>query len=133
MYPPSPPLTSSARPFFTDLYHLVAALPKYSFPSSVEEEDRNAVLGLWRTPGQDGKMFLPADKRRRMNSAGLSSSTSTGSASQSDVDMEKGDSYGVMLDLEPASNPPPHTVYHYFPPLVVFRVSRVLHFGSFGS
>lgn len=53
-----------------------------------------------------------------MNSS--TTSTSSGMANIDD-DVEKG-SLAEMRDLEPASNPPPRTLYHYCRPLIVFRV-----------
>lgn len=45
--------------FYEDLYHLVAPLPKYSFPSLSREDDRASILGLWRQPNEDGFTPLP--------------------------------------------------------------------------
>ncbi|KAM0749178.1 UPF0187-domain-containing protein, partial [Meredithblackwellia eburnea MCA 4105] len=90
--------------YYEDLYHLVLALPKYSFPSSVEEEDRTGLLGLWRTPmGDDGKCCIPSSARRRGTAApGVVTPLTT-------------------IELKPASNPPPTTIYHYCPPLIMLR------------
>lgn len=84
----------------------------------MQSDDRSEVLGLWRTPGPDGKVHIPAEKRRRMNSS--TTSTSSGMANIDD-DVEKG-SLAEMRDLEPGSNPPPRTLHHYCRPLIVFRV-----------
>lgn len=110
--------------FYDDLYHLVSALPKYSFPSSVEETDHTAFLTMWRHPGT-AQTFLPANKAAAASSAdSRRRSTTTDCSSTGLIDVEKGiQTEPTLLDLAPASNPPVTNLYHYFPPLLIFRVS----------
>ncbi|KAL8279226.1 hypothetical protein RQP46_008263 [Phenoliferia psychrophenolica] len=106
--------------YYEDLYHLVAALPKYSFPSSVESTEDENILGLWRHPGEDGKTVIPVNKRRP-NDGTVQSSASRSTFASSAIDLEKGLPKPTYLDLAPASNPPANTLYHYCPPLLIFR------------
>ncbi|KAK4704387.1 ion channel-forming bestrophin family protein, partial [Phenoliferia sp. Uapishka_3] len=109
--------------FYEDLYHLVAALPKYSFPSSVDATEETAVLGLWRHPGADGKTFVPANMRRPQGAATpMSTSTLASSSAGGYCDLEKGNGDPRFIELLPASNPPKPTLYHHCPPLLLFRV-----------
>ncbi|KAK4704392.1 ion channel-forming bestrophin family protein, partial [Phenoliferia sp. Uapishka_3] len=119
---------------WTDLYHLISALPKYSFQSSAVGDEHSCLLGLWRTPaGPDGKIMVPAGSihhRGRTGSETLAPSpnelspTPMESAADASApgyfDLEKGGEH-TIIELAPAWNPPPRTMYHYIPLLIIFR------------
>lgn len=97
----------------------------------MEETETTNILGLWRHPNADGKTLLPASKRRGQAEAAtpLSMSTSTCSSGGDYIDLEKGSvAEPTRIDLAPASNPPPNTLYHYCPPLLIFRVRSTAEF-----
>ncbi|KAL8276125.1 hypothetical protein RQP46_011474 [Phenoliferia psychrophenolica] len=105
--------------FYEDLYHLVAPLPKYAFPSTDSDPDQAAVLTLWRHTGTNGKTFVPANKAERISGEQRRRSTASSSGEK---DVEKAlHLEPTTLNLSPASNPPINTLYHYCPPLLVFR------------
>ncbi|KAI5480222.1 Bestrophin/UPF0187 protein [Pseudohyphozyma bogoriensis] len=106
--------------YWEDLFHLVSALPRYSFPSSVTEDTgRDNVLGLWRTPGANGRTVIP--RARRATDLSASASTGTTRSTGMDSELEKGEDQVEVITLGPAHNPPAPTIYHHFPPLVMFR------------
>ncbi|KWU45830.1 UPF0187-domain-containing protein [Rhodotorula sp. JG-1b] len=82
--------------FWDDLYELVKALPRYSFPDSVDDEQppasRETLTGLWRVPRPDAS--TSSDPRNYRTEE---------------------------LRLAPGYNPPEKNVYDYAPILYVFR------------
>ena len=78
-------------------------------------------------------MRLPAHRTRRPRTASASDtlqeaalSGSVSSSASAYLDMEKGtDSSPMVITLAPAENPPSRTLYHYIPPLVIFKASTL--------
>ncbi|GAA5975923.1 hypothetical protein JCM5350_000780 [Sporobolomyces pararoseus] len=111
--------------FYDDLYDLVACLPKYSFPSSVEGNSngsRDDLSGLWRSPGPDGSVSIPVDDYATLTSSPekiLQASTSTAASSQ--LEFEKMKPATRKVRLAPAYNPPKKGLLHYAP---VFRIFK---------
>ncbi|GAA5924122.1 uncharacterized protein JCM15063_005551 [Sporobolomyces koalae] len=109
--------------YYDDLFDLVACLPKYSFPSSVENPngDKEDLNGLWRSPNPDGSITIPIDEVPTLSSASperiLQASTSTSNSSQLDFDKSK--TLTRKVRLAPAYNPPRKGLLHYAP---VFRI-----------
>ncbi|GAA5831208.1 hypothetical protein JCM11251_007795 [Rhodosporidiobolus azoricus] len=123
--------------YYEDLFHLVKALPKYSFPSGIETSDefsREALTGLWRAPLPDGTTAIPVTStgRREPLSASVGTTSSTDSYCASNVDLEKatnGSAIGVLgkdgktrrIELLPAYNAPEKGLTHYAPIFLLFR------------
>ncbi len=127
--------------FYEDLYYLVAPLPKYSFPSTNRDDDRASILGLWRQPNEEGLTPLPyhpADDAAHAHLASSVASRGSGAASprpghaaldmSQSTDASEGEKSAAggpggpgTYPLRPAFNPPKKTIYHAFPPLLVFR------------
>ncbi|TNY24153.1 Bestrophin, RFP-TM, chloride channel-domain-containing protein [Rhodotorula diobovata] len=128
--------------FYDDLYDLVKPLPKYSFPSGIEDSSdvpREAVSGIWRSPLPDGTYVIPTSATSALSSPSGVATPRFGTASTSQLDhldLEKGLSGTVgdfatlpkeggsairQVKLAPGYNPPRRTVYHYAPILRLFR------------
>ncbi|GAA5902503.1 hypothetical protein JCM8208_006905 [Rhodotorula glutinis] len=129
--------------FYDDLYDLVKPLPKYSFPSGIEDPNgvtRETVTGIWRSPLPDGTYVIPTSMTSSMSSSPSGAATPrVGSASTSQlghVDLEKGtagsigelgalpkegDTTSREIKLTPGYNPPPRDLYHYAPAFLLFR------------
>lgn len=134
-----------------DLYDLIKALPRYSFPSSVDDEStptREDLGGLWRTPREDGSVCVPIGYASAVSSAPVSTFSSAGSTvleknasglglSTSSDETKSGvhvcsseHKYKTEeIHLAPGYCPPERSVYDYAPVLLVFRplLRRVLH------
>ncbi|GAA5820190.1 hypothetical protein JCM3770_004815 [Rhodotorula araucariae] len=128
-------------PYYDDLYHLVKALPKYSFPSGIEDPSgikREAVTGLWRSPLPDGTFAVPTASTSSMSSPSQAATPRFGgsaSASQLDnFDLEKGQSGSTaelgtlakdgrtrQVKLAPGYNPPSRSIYDYAPAFLLLR------------
>ncbi|BGO98372.1 hypothetical protein NBRC10513v2_002767 [Rhodotorula toruloides] len=120
--------------YYEDLYELVKPLPKYSFPSGIDDPSgirRDVVTGLWRAPLPDGSTCIPMPATS--GSATLMVGTMSSSALSSHIDLEKG-TFGAeelgelrkepkirKVQLLPGHNPPPFSIYDYAPALLVFR------------
>ncbi|GAA5877549.1 hypothetical protein JCM1840_005839 [Sporobolomyces johnsonii] len=121
--------------FYEDLFDLVACLPKYAFPSSIEDPDaRSNLNGLWRSPHPNGSTFIPVDTYEPSTRPPLNTFSSTASTA---FDLEKGmaseeafHSHLKMqephlktqeLRLAPAFNPPKKGILHYAPVLALFK------------
>ncbi|GAA5978945.1 hypothetical protein JCM10908_002745 [Rhodotorula pacifica] len=135
--------------FWDDLYELVKALPRYSFPNSVDDEQppagREGLAGLWRTPRPDGSVCVPisysssiangqqampgstSSTATRQQSVPMSTMSSTASGASlpeklgSSVSSDDHKLRTAELDLSPGYNPPERSVYEYAPVLRVFR------------
>ncbi|KPV76801.1 uncharacterized protein RHOBADRAFT_51791 [Rhodotorula graminis WP1] len=132
--------------FYDDLYDLVKPLPKYSFPSGIDDQNgiaRETVTGIWRSPLPDGTYVIPTSMTSSMSSSPSGAATPRfGSASTSQLghlDLEKGtvdgidgigelgrvaregDSTSREIKLAPGYNPPPRGLYHYAPAFLLFR------------
>ncbi|GAA6043659.1 hypothetical protein JCM8097_000863 [Rhodosporidiobolus ruineniae] len=122
--------------FYEDLYPLVSFLPKYSFPSGIEDPSglgRDALTGLWRSPMPDGSYVIPVTATSSATPLlGASMHTQTSTTSSGDIDLEKGnvgDEVGVLdkdgkkrkVTLLPGYNPPEKGVYHYAPVFLMFK------------
>lgn len=134
--------------YYADLYHLVAPLPRYSFPSSIEERafddaDGTRVSSLWRSPGPNGAMNLPYDREESSAATSIHDvsvpgtckteqtayfhSAAPSKAGETVLELGQAGRKVRKIYLAPASNPPPPSVYHYAPMLKMFRpVLRVL-------
>ncbi|BGP37119.1 hypothetical protein JCM10450v2_001027 [Rhodotorula kratochvilovae] len=127
-------------PYYDDLYHLVKPLPKYSFPSGIEDPSgikREIVTGLWRAPLPDGTFAIPTAMSLSMSSPSQAATPRFGTASSSqldNLDLEKGqsgstDELGTLpkegttrqIKLAPGYNPPARSIYHYAPAFLLLR------------
>ncbi|GAA6024417.1 hypothetical protein JCM10207_003408 [Rhodosporidiobolus poonsookiae] len=124
--------------FHEDLFELVKMLPKYSFPSGIEEPSgipREVVSGIWRSPLPDGSCAIPIVRGSSATSHPLGASMSSSSSvapSMLNVDLEKGtmtdepatlskDGKTRHIHLAPAYNPPEKGLYHYAPIFLLFK------------
>ncbi|BGP13172.1 hypothetical protein JCM10213_000248 [Rhodosporidiobolus nylandii] len=120
--------------FYEDLYDLVKMLPKYSFPSGIEDPDgltREALTGLWRSPMPDGTTVIPVAAAGARSTAALSASAGTTTSTLSSGDLEKGsiDDLGALpkdskirqIQLAPGYNPPKRGLTHYAPIFLLLK------------
>ncbi|ORY87455.1 Bestrophin, RFP-TM, chloride channel-domain-containing protein, partial [Leucosporidium creatinivorum] len=116
--------------YYEDLYDLIACLPRYAFPSSVasglaaERMERSGILGIWRSPYVNGETLLPCDSVHSTSSTPsptLSRPVQQPSGGSDDPYLTKSYTNTRSIPLLPAFNPPPRTIYHWFPPLLVFH------------
>ncbi|GAA5914274.1 hypothetical protein JCM6882_003678 [Rhodosporidiobolus microsporus] len=126
--------------YYEDVYHLVKALPKYSFPSGIEDPsglNREALTGLWRAPLPDGTTAIPVHSSSSARRDPLSASVGTASSSSysaSNIDLEKATTAGAeevgvlgkdgktkRIELLPAYNAPEKGITHYAPIFLLFR------------
>ncbi|GJN87786.1 hypothetical protein Rhopal_000741-T1 [Rhodotorula paludigena] len=120
--------------YWDDLYHLVKALPKYAFPSGLEDTSgikRDVVTGLWRSPLPDGTYAIPTSSRAGATTPQFGTASFS---SHLEADLEKGvtgstDEVGRLpsdgrvrtIRLAPGFSPPKRTIYDYAPVFLLFR------------
>ncbi|GAA5984267.1 hypothetical protein JCM11641_005897 [Rhodosporidiobolus odoratus] len=136
---------SESSIFYDDLYDLVKALPKYSFPSGIEDDmgnmNRENLAGIWRSPAPDGTTVIPiaTSTARQSHSLDASLGCSTSSTlSGSHIDLEKGthSEIGALgkdgkirkIKLTPGYNPPERGLAHYAP--IFLLLQPIIRFFS---